>query len=149
MFTSYSEAYGPGSPYYNILTTTGANGSFPSVAIQSRANFGWSLESATVDFFVNYTSAYKNWNGSSVNPITFDSHLDPVGGGDQVHANITVDLNLSYSFETSWTGQDELSVTARNLFNEAAPFYNSAGGWDTWVASPLGRIVTIGLQAKY
>ena len=79
----------------------------------------------------------------------FDSRFDPVGGGDHVNANITVDLNLSYSFETSWTGQDELSVTARNLFNESAPFYNSAGGWDTWVASPLGRIVTIGLQAKY
>ncbi len=149
MFTSYSEAYGPGSPYYNILNTTGANGSFPSVAIQSRSDFGWSFESATVDFFVNYTSAYKNWNGSSINPIVFDSRFDPVGGGDHVNANITVDLNLSYSFETSWTGQDELSVTARNLFNESAPFYNSAGGWDTWVASPLGRIVTIGLQAKY
>ena len=149
MFTSYIEAYGPGSPYYNILNTTGANGSFPSVAIQSRANFGWSYDAATVDFFVNYTSAYKNWNGSSVIPITFDSHLDPVGGGDHVSANITVDLNLSYSFETPWTGADQISLTARNLFNQSPPFYNSSGGWDTWVANPLGRIITVGLQAKY
>jgi iron complex outermembrane recepter protein len=143
------EAYGPGSPFYNILNTTGANGSFPSVAIQSRANFGWSLGPASIDFFVNYTSAYHNWNGSSVNPIVFDSSFDPVGGGDHTSANVTVDLNLSYSFETAWTGEDQISVTARNLFNQAPPFYNSAGGWDTWVASPLGRIITVGLQAKY
>jgi iron complex outermembrane receptor protein len=149
MFTSYTEAYGPGSPYYNILNTTGANGSFPSVAIQSRANFGWTFGPATADLFVNYTSAYKNWNGSSVNPIVFDSQFDPVGGGDHVDANVTVDLNLSYTFDTPWTGEDQINVTARNLFNQSAPFYNSAGGWDTWVASPLGRIVTVGVQAKY
>ena len=149
MFTSYQEAYGPGSPFYNILNTTGANGSFPSVAIQSRSNFGWSLGPASVDFFVNYTSAYQNWNGSSVNPIVFDSAFDPVGGGDHTRANVTVDLNLSYTFETGWTGEDQISVTARNLFNQAPPFYNSAGGWDTWVASPLGRIITVGLQAKF
>jgi iron complex outermembrane receptor protein len=149
MFTSYTEAYGPGSPFYNILNTTGANGSFPSVAIQSRANFGWSLGPVTADLFVNYTSAYANWNGSSVNPIVFDSRFDPVGGGDHVRPNVTVDLNLTYSFETAWTGEDEISLTARNLFNQSAPFYNSAGGWDTWVANPLGRIITVGLQAKY
>ncbi len=149
MFTKYIEAFGPGSPYYSILNTTGANGSFPSVAIQSRANLGWSFDAFTADLFMNYTSAYKNWNGNSVNPITFDSVFDPVGGGDHVNAYITFDLNMSYSFSTSWFGQDEINLTARNLFNQAPPFYNSSGGWDTWVSNPLGRILTVGLTAKF
>ena len=148
MFTKYIEAYGPGSPYYNILNTTGANGSFPSVAIQSRANLGWSNQDYSADLFINYTSGYKNWNGNSVNPIVFDSVFDPVGGGDHVNAYITLDLNMSYSFSTPWFGADEINVTARNLLNSNPPFYNSSGGWDTWVTNPLGRVITIGVTAK-
>lgn len=147
MFTQYTEAFG-GGPYYNVLNTTGANGSFPSVAIASRANLGWSYQGYSADLFINYTSAYKNWSGNTLNPIVFDSVLNPAGGGDHVNAFVTLDLNVSYSFSTPWFGDDEINVTARNLLNSYPPFYNSSGGWDTWVANPLGRVITVGLTAK-
>ena len=41
-FTRFKEAYAVGGAgaYYNVLNTTGANGSFPSVQTQSRTDFG-------------------------------------------------------------------------------------------------------------
>jgi iron complex outermembrane receptor protein len=105
------------------------------------------------DWYINFTSAYRNWNGSSVNPITYDANHNPAGGGDHVKANITYDLHIAYDFQSA-LGDDEISLSARNLFNQRPPFVNGtngsagAGGWDTWVASPLGRVLTIGLKAK-
>ncbi len=147
LFTRYDEAFGGGATY-SVLGTTGANGSFPSVAIQSRANLGWIYENFTADLFMNYTSAYRNWNGNSIIPIVTDANFNPAGGGDHVNAHITFDLNMSYNFSIENWGEHEVSLTARNLFNQAPSFYNSSGGWDTWVANPLGRIITVGLTTK-
>ncbi len=128
---------GGAGAYYNVLNTTGANGSFPSVQTQSRTDLGWTFSDFAFDWYVNFTSAYRNWNGSSVNPITYDANNNPAGGGDHVSANITHDFHIAYNFQTMF-GDDEVSLSARNAFNSRPPFYNSSGGWDTWVASPLG-----------
>lgn len=147
----FQQAYGVGanSAYYNVLNTTGSNTSYPSVQTQMRANLGWAFENFSADWFVNFTSAYKNWNGSSVNPLTFDANANPKGGGDHVNANVTYDAHLSYGFSAGVFGDDEISLSARNIFNQKPPFANSAGGWDTWVANPLGRITTVSLRTKF
>ncbi len=151
IFTRFKEAFAIGSSgsYYNVLNTTGANSSFPSVGIQQRTDFGWSMDNFAIDWFVNFTSAYRNWNGSSVNPITFDANNNPSGGGDHEPASFTSDVHLSYDFTEGVLGDDQVSLHVRNVFNQRPNFYNSAGGWDTWVASPLGRIITLGLTAKF
>ncbi|HEX3756547.1 MAG TPA: TonB-dependent receptor [Rhizomicrobium sp.] len=148
-FTRFKEAYAVGGAgaYYNVLNTTGANGSFPSVQTQSRTDLGWAFGDVNFDWYINFTSAYRNWNGSSLNPITFDGNNNPAGGGDHVHANITSDFHIAYDFQSAF-GDDEISLSARNAFNQRPPFVNSSGGWDTWVANPLGRILTVGLKAK-
>lgn len=149
-FTQFDEAFGIGAQgeYFDILNTTGANTAFPSVATSMRANLGWSFEDYNVNLFMNYTGAYKNW-GTPVNPIILDANLNPTGGGDHVKANVTFDLNLAYTFSTRWTGDSEISLNFRNLFDREPPFYNSNVGYDSWVANPYGRVIQIGFQAKY
>ena len=149
-FIQFDEAFGIGAQgdYFNVLNTTGANTAFPSVSTAMRANLGWSFEDYNVDLFMNYTGAYKNW-GSPVNPIVLDANLNPAGGGDHVKANVTFDVNVAYSFSTPWSGDDEISLNVRNLFDREPPFYNSTTGYDSWVANPFGRVVEISLQAKY
>jgi iron complex outermembrane receptor protein len=147
---NFEESYGPNGTgvYYNVLNTTGSNTTYPSIATQMRMNVGWSYNNWSADWFVNFTSAYRNWNGNNVNPITFDANGNPNGGGDHVNANITNDAHVAYDFSGGVFGDDEISLSARNIFNQKPPFYNSSGGWDTWLANPLGRIVTVALKAK-
>jgi iron complex outermembrane recepter protein len=147
---SFKESYGPNGTgvYYNVLNTTGSNTTYPSIATQMRANFGWSYEGWSADWFVNFTSAYSNWNGNSVIPLTFNAQGNPDGGGDHVNANITYDAHVAYDFSGGVFGDDEISLSARNLLNQRPPFYNSSVGYDTWVASPLGRVVTVALRAR-
>jgi len=149
-FLQFDEAFGIGAQgeYFDVLNTTGANTAFPSVSTALRANLGWSFEDYNVNLFMNYTGAYKNW-GSPVNPIVLDANLNPAGGGDHVKANITFDVNVAYSFSTPWSGDDDISLNIRNLFDRDPPFYNIASGYDTWVANPYGRVFQITLQAKF
>jgi iron complex outermembrane receptor protein len=148
-FLQFDEAYGIGAQgsYFSVLGTTGSATSFPSVSTQMRSNIGWAMEDLSVDLFMNYTAAYRNW-GTPVTPITLDANKNPSGGGDHVAANVTFDLHLSYTFDTTYTGQDEVSVNIRNLFDRAPPFYNSSVGYDSWVANPYGRIIQLGVTAK-
>jgi iron complex outermembrane receptor protein len=47
----------------------------------------------------------------------------------------------------------QLTVDVSNLFDKDPPFYYDAGnnyyGFDPTVASPLGRIVSIGIRKKF
>jgi iron complex outermembrane receptor protein len=83
-----------------------------------------------------------------VNPILRDSAGNPIGGGDGVKANATFDAHLGIDFSALHWGNETVSVSVRNLFNKRPPFYNSLLGYDTYVASPLGRQVTLGFTAK-
>jgi hypothetical protein len=47
-----------------------------------------------------------------------------------------------------------LSLSVRNLLNTYPPYFNGSDanggyGYDAYVASPIGRIIEIGLTAKY
>lgn len=149
-FVSFNQAFGQQAQgiYYSVLNTTGANTAFPSVATQMRANLGWSFEDLDVNLFMNWTGAYRDW-GTPINPITLDGNGNPSGGGDHVNANVTFDAHVAYDFETRYTGADEVSLNVRNIAASRPPFYNSTNGYDTWVANALGRVVQVGLTAKY
>ena len=146
-FLKFDQSYGTG-PTYSVLNTSGANTAFPSVATQMRASLGWSLEQFEADIFVNYTGAYRNWSSKSQNPVTVNAFGAPSGGGDHVNANTTVDVHLAYDFTGGMFGDNEISLTERNVFNRAPPFLN-ASGYDTYVASVLGRVTTVALKAKW
>ena len=147
VFTLFKESLGAAGQEYDVSNTTGAN-SFPTVGLQMRGNVGWALDAFSAQLFVNYTGSYRNW-GTPKNPITTDpvTH-NPTGGGDPVKANVTFDLNFAYDFNDGYLGNDQVSLNIRNLFDKDPPFYNSANGYDSNVASPLGRVITLGLTTK-
>jgi iron complex outermembrane receptor protein len=147
-FLKFDQSYGNG-PVFDVLNTSGSNTSFPSVATQGRANFDWVRGPIAGDLFFNYTGSYRNYSGNSVQPILRDPYGNPIGGGDAVKANYTFDLHAGYDFSAVHLGNETLSLTVRNLFNRVPPFYNSTAGYDTYVASPLGRQITLGFTAKF
>lgn len=147
-FLSFQQAYA-GGPKFNILNTSGYNTSFPSVASQARVDFGWNYGGLAADVFVNYTGGYHNYAGTSATVITKDAHGNPSGGGDWVNANTTVDLHLAYDLSTGWFKGDQVSLTVRNLFDKTPPFFNSTMGFDSYVANPLGRVITLGVTASF
>jgi iron complex outermembrane recepter protein len=147
-FLKFDQSYGDG-PIFNVINTSGSNTSFPSVATQGRANFDWLRGPISADLFFNYTGSYRNYSGTSVQPVIRDSSGNPIGGGDGVKANYTFDAHVGFDFSAVHLGNETLSLTVRNLFNRQPPFYNSIAGYDTYVASPLGRQVTLGFTAKF
>ncbi len=135
----FQQEGGPGAPWVDNLNKT-ANTTFSSLALLARANLGWHLDPFTADFFLNYTNSYKQ--PTSTAPFT---------GYYQVPSQITVDMHLAYDLpsDSQWLSGTQLYVDGSNIFNQPPPPYNSANGYDTTDASPLGRIISVGLRKNW
>jgi iron complex outermembrane receptor protein len=158
LFTKFDEGYA-GSNYFSIKGTSGFNGTFSSLEYNTRVNLGWTRGPFAVDAYINYFPSYRNWNSQSVTPLQANA-LGVPSSGDHVSPWTTVDLNVAYTFENGWLGGDQLYVNAKNLFDENPPFINatangaagSAGGafgFNAFNASPIGRVISVGVRAKF
>jgi hypothetical protein len=143
-FTHYVQSNGPDGVPFSVLNKSGAHG---SIALQMRGNLGWNYENYGAQLFMNYTGGYQNWNSPDT-AVILNSALNPSGGGDRVSPNTTFDLNLTYDFKDGYIGDDQFSVTFRNLFDTRPPYDSSAAGYNATIASPVGRLVTIGFTSK-
>ncbi len=119
-----------------------------------RAHLDWGLGDYLASIAVNYTGSYRNVGSTAANAVTENQYFVYSGGGDVVKANVTVDLHVGYSFHTTYSGDDLLSLTVRNAFNTYPPYFNGSNanggyGYDAFVASPIGRIIEIGLTTKF
>lgn len=119
-----------------------ANTTFSSLAFLGRATFGWQLDPISATMFVNYTESYRQPTTSV--PFT-------AAGYYKVPASVTVDMTLSYNLPDllPYMGGTQAYVSAHNIFNQAPPPYNVAAGYDSSDASPLGRLVLVGLRKKW
>ena len=134
---------------FSALGTDGFASAFPSVATQMRTHLGWSLSDFMADFYMNYTSAYRNVNGTAVvAPVTNAAGVYSGQGGDHVSANVTFDVHFAYNFDGGIFGGDQISLIVQNVTNERPPYFNSANGYDNLLANPIGRNVLLGLSAK-
>jgi outer membrane receptor protein involved in Fe transport len=114
-----------------------------------RGSVGWSYEAFNAQFFMNYTGPYIN-GASPDNPVTTDPVTGNLnGGGDKVKAGTTFDANFVYQFDDGFLGNDKISLNIRNVFDQRPPFYSSAGGYNSGVSSPLGRLITIGITSQF
>jgi iron complex outermembrane receptor protein len=145
----YDTGLGATGVPYSILNTTGSSASFPSTSTQSRLRFDWGQGPYSVDLFANYVGPYRNWSGVSISPLIPNAQGNPSGGGDPVKANLTFDLHLGYDFDNGILGNSRVNVTVVNIADTDPPFYLSATGYDNWVASPLGRIIKVGLTTTF
>ena len=112
-----------------------------------RGHLGWNFENYGAQLFMNYTGGYQNWN-SPDNAVVLNAALNPSAGGDRVSPNTTFDMNLTYDFQDGYVGNDQLSLTIRNLFDKRPPYDSSAAGYNAGIASPVGRLVTVGFTTK-
>jgi iron complex outermembrane receptor protein len=143
-FTHYVQSNGPDGVPFSVLNKSGAHG---SIAFQMRGNIGWNYKNYGAQMFMNYTGGYQNWN-SPDNPVILNAALNPSGGGDRVSPNTTFDLNLTYDFMDGFVGNDQLSLTMKNMFDKRPPYDSSAAGYNATIASPVGRLITIGITTK-
>lgn len=156
-FTKFKQNFGGGSDF-SILNTSGYNTTFPSIQFKNRAQLGWEMGGFSADLFWNHTGGYRNWISTSILPITVDSKGNPTGGGDHVKPDNTFDLHVQYTLknESMFNGW-QAYIDVKNLFDSDPPFYsgNTAGiiggafGYNGFVSNPLGRLISVGLRAKF
>jgi iron complex outermembrane receptor protein len=155
-FTKFDQDF-PGI-VYSMLGTSGSNNTFPSVAGHARLQAGWTMGGFSFDTFVNYTSAYRNWSNNALNPVVTNSFGVPVGGGDHVDANTTIDMHAEYGFgQARFLGNMTLFVDVKNVFDRDPPFYsgNTLGiglggyGYNGFLSNPIGRIVSVGFRTDF
>jgi iron complex outermembrane receptor protein len=152
-FTRFDQKLKGGQEFYSILNTTGINSTFGAVQNQGRFNVGWERGGFAADLFGNYVGSYRNWSSGSIIPVTITNGL-PSGGGDKVKASVLFDLNLRYAlpedgFFGGTLGGSTVFLDVTNLFDKDPTFYNSANGYDSLTGNPTGRVVTVGLRAKF
>jgi outer membrane receptor protein involved in Fe transport len=155
-FTKFTQDF-PGVAY-SMLGTSGSNNTFPSVAGHARLQGGWTFDQFSFDTFVNYTSAYHNWSNTSLIPVISNSVGVPIGGGDHVDANVTLDMHGEYNFgQTGWFGDTAVYIDVKNVLNSDPPFYsgNTAGiglggyGYNGFLSNPIGRIFAVGFRSDF
>ena len=140
-------------PTYSLLNTVGQTSQFPQIQHQSRSNIGWSDGPLALDLFMNFTGGYRNW-ATPANPLTRNAAGNPNGGGDAVKANATFDVHAAYDFPSGIFSGDQIYVTVTNATDKRPPFYNSPGqaaitGTDDMVTNLIGRLVVVGVRAKF
>jgi len=137
------------SPTFSVLNTTGFNNTFPSIQTQARANLGWEMGGFQAVIYANYVGGYRNWSGSTVEPLVSENG-NPVSGGDRVSSRTIFDLNLSYTLpEGGVLGGSQFFVDVTNVFDTPPAFYNSTNGYDGYGGNIIGRVVTLGVRAIF
>ncbi|MDE2163014.1 MAG: TonB-dependent receptor [Alphaproteobacteria bacterium] len=135
------ESFNGGQTYVSHLNEN-FNTTFSALALVMRGTLDWQLDPFDASVFVNYTNPYQQ-KGQSV-------LLYPPSGVHQVGSYITVDLHLAYTLpDGRWTSGTQLFLDGSNIFDQAPPFYNNAAGFDFTDASPIGRVMYIGLSKKF
>ncbi|MES2443204.1 MAG: TonB-dependent receptor plug domain-containing protein [Pseudomonadota bacterium] len=155
----FDQFFGAGGQKFSVLGTAGFNTTFPSIKFEGRFNAGVDVGGFSADLYYNYLGSYQNWGGSTAAPVTRTNGV-PTGGGDPVKSFQTIDINASYKLENlGFAKGAQLFVDVTNLFDKDPPQYNtfqiganngnSTAGYDSINASPLGRVVTVGLRLNF
>jgi iron complex outermembrane receptor protein len=153
-FLKFDQDFGGNS--FSVLNTAGYNTTFPSIQAQDRLNLGWTFGPVAIDAFANFTGSYRNWSNTSVTPILTDASGNPIGGGDRVASNLTIDLHAAYNFQAGPLKAAQVYLDGKNILNRAPPFYNgnTAGilggspGFNGFVSNPIGRIISAGIRVN-
>lgn len=145
-----AERFGSTGPWFDVLNTDGFNTTFPTTRLGARLDLGWADAGWTVHLIDNYEGWYLNWNGSAPYPLVRNSIFQPTGGGQHIPSLTILNAYASYSLpkESRFHGL-EFSVTVNNLVDRQPPFYNTAAGYDSNEANPIGRTVMLAVTYRH
>jgi iron complex outermembrane receptor protein len=150
-YTRFDQDFGGES--FDTLNTSGYNSSFPQIQKRLRFQLGWALGDFSINGFLHYTGAYRNWDNDTVEPLILDENNRPIGGGDRVEADERLDLTAAYRLSFGQTADARLFVNVRNVFDSDPPFYSGTlgrtHGINRYVSNPYGRTVTVGFSADF
>ena len=150
-YTRYDQHFG--DEYFSTLNTSGYNSSFPQIQKRFRFQLGWRLGDFSINGFLNYTGAYRNWDNDTVEPLILDENNRPIGGGDRVRADKRLDLTAAYRLKFGKAANARLFLNVRNVFDSDPPFYSGTlgrtHGINRYVSNPYGRTVTLGFSAGF
>jgi iron complex outermembrane receptor protein len=126
----YQRRVTPTSPSVELVSTAGQ-----PVDLRAQATATWSRDAYAATLGLNYIDSYQAAPGRSID------------------ASATLDLQLRWT-PTDATGPLEglsLALTARNLFDQDPPFYDSGlgVGYDPANGDPLGRMVSLQLTKRW
>lgn len=135
---NYEEQLTPDAPVDTIVDTA-----LRPVDLRARAFAGLTRDNAEATLAVNYVDSYRN-------PYS--------QGATRIDSWTTWDARLSFDL-ASWGAGSELSIGAKNIFDEAPPYVETSGvqgaalraqvGFDPANANPLGRTVWIELIKRW
>jgi iron complex outermembrane receptor protein len=132
-FTNYKTAITASAPLLDLR-----NRIFNPLTLKLRGSAGWTKGPAFGNLFVNYLNGYDN---NLTTPV------------QKVDAYTSVDARLGWRFGEAHPFTVALDV--RNMFDEDPPFVNiqqsanGGGGFDPTLATPVGRIIGIALDARF
>lgn len=145
-------------PKFSVLNTSGFNSAFASIENRVRFNVGWNRGPLAFDLFVNHTGSYQNYGRGSVTPIETNADGLPIGGGDKVASDTTVDLHGEYRFHFGSDNHAAIYFDVKNLADRETPFYSITSllgsgvgsyGYNGFVANPIGRVISIGFRSAF
>jgi iron complex outermembrane receptor protein len=109
-----------------------------AVRTKVRGQLGYTFHEYAASVFLNYTGKYRN---QSVTPY------------QQVASFVTTDAHLAWSLpeESGLLSNVQLTVDANNLFDKRPPIFFTSGnngivGFDPVAASPIGRLISVGIH---
>ncbi|TWB52971.1 iron complex outermembrane receptor protein [Nitrospirillum viridazoti] len=111
-----------------------------AIDFKARASLMWTLDAYTAGVFVNYTNGYTNASTGGL-------------GIQKVDSFTTADLHLAWNVPgQGMMGGIQATLDINNVFDTDPPYYyntNGISGVDLTAASPLGRVISIGLTKKW
>ncbi len=80
-----------------------------------------------------------------------DSYTDDQNGDVEIESDFRVDVQYSLAVNEllGIANMAQLTVGARNVLDVTAPYVSTNGGFDSRVADPRGRLITVGLDLEF
>jgi iron complex outermembrane recepter protein len=73
-----------------------------------------------------------------------------VGGGQSIPSQTTFDVHVAYDVPgDGFFGGAEVFLDGNNVFDKDPPAFNTAAGYDTFNANPIGRTLTVGIRKTW
>lgn len=145
------QQFGDDGVSFSTLNTVGVNAAFPSNRLAGRFDVDWRRAAWSAQLRVNYEGFYRNWGataaaGNAAWSVQRVAGLYPVGGGEPIESYTTIDLHAARALPALGL---VLSLDATNLFDNRPPFFNTAVGYDAANASPIDRVLSLGVTRRW